>query len=135
MERVVRIVAAVLILAGGIVHLQLWNDGYKDIPDIGPAFLGNVIASVVVAVALVVWPHWAAIVAGLAVVNGTLVAFTMSRTDGGIFDFTERGWQPSPEAALALVFEVAAGVALVWLLWRSLAAGTVRTDTHPSVSG
>lgn len=135
MERVVRIVAAVLVLAGGIVHLQLWNDGYKDIPDVGPAFLANVIASFVVAVALVLWPHWAAIVAGLAVVNGTLMAFTLSRTDQGIFDFTERGWQPSPEAALALVFEVAAGIALVWLLWRSLTDHTLRPDPHPSVSG
>ena len=104
-------------LAGGVVHLKLWNDGYKDIDQIGPAFLGNVVASAAVAVALVVTTHWAAVVAGLAVVNGSLLAFALSRTDRGILDFTERGFQPSPEAALALVFEIAAGVVLVWLLW------------------
>ena len=79
-------------------------------------FLANVIASAVVAVALVVTTHWAAVVAGLAVVNGTLVAFALSRTDRGIFDFTERGFEPSPEAVLALVFEIGAGVVLVVLL-------------------
>ena len=46
-----RIVAAALVLAGGVVHLKLWSDGYRDIPDVGPAFLANAIASAVVA-----WP-------------------------------------------------------------------------------
>ena len=120
MERALRFVAAALVLAGGIVHLKLWNDGYKDIDDVGPAFLGNVIASAAVAVALVVTTHCAAVVAGLAVVNGTLLAFALSRTDRGIFGFTENGFQPSPEAVLALVFEIAAGAVLVWLLWLEL---------------
>jgi hypothetical protein len=117
MERALRLVAAALVLAGGVVHLKLWSDGYRDIPDVGPAFLGNVIASAIVAVALAVTTHWVAIVAGLGVVNGTLFAFALSRTDGGIFNFTERGFQPSPEAALALMFEIGAGIVLVWLLW------------------
>lgn len=117
MERALRFVAAGLVLAGGIVHLKLWNDGYKDIPDVGPSFLANAITSALVAVALVVTTHWAAVVAGLVVVNGTLFAFALSRTDGGFLNFTERGFQPSPEAALALVFEIGAGVVLVWLLW------------------
>ena len=116
MERALRVAAAGLVLAGGVVHLKLWNDGYRDIPDVGPAFLANVIASAVVAVALVVTTHWAAVVAGLAVVNGTLAAFALSRTDQGIFEFTERGFEPSPEAVLALVFEIGAGVVLVALL-------------------
>ena len=120
MERALRFVAAALVLAGGVVHLKLWNDGYKDIADVGPAFLGNVIASAAVAVALVVVANWAATVAGLAVVNGTLLAFALSRTDRGIFGFTEQGFQPSPEAVLALVFEIAAGAGLVWLLWLEL---------------
>ena len=60
--------------------------------------------------------HWAVVVAALALVNGTLLAFALSRTDRGIFDFTERGFDPSPEAVLALVFEIGAGVVLVWLL-------------------
>ena len=117
-----RCLAAILVLGGGIVHLRLWLDGYKDIPDsaIGPSFMVNFIASVVIAIALVLWRHWAVVVAALALVNGTLLAFALSRTDRGIFDFTERGFDPSPEAVLALVFEIGAGVVLVWLLYRVL---------------
>ena len=94
MERVLRLVAAGLVLAGGIVHLKLWTDGYRDISDVGPAFLANVIASAIVAVALVVTTHWAAVVAALAVVNGTLAAFALSRTDGA--SSTSRSTVSSP---------------------------------------
>ena len=85
------------------------------------------IASVVVAVALVLWRHWAVVVAGLLVVNGTLIAFAMSRTDNGIFGFTERGFEPSPDAVLALVFEIGAAVILLWLLWRILSDEETRS--------
>ena len=115
-----RCLAAVLVLGGGIVHLRLWLDGYQDIPSVGPSFLANFIASVVIAIALVLWRYWVVVVAALALVNGTLLAFALSRTDRGIFDFTERGFDPSPEAVLALVFEIGAGVVLLWLLYRVL---------------
>ena len=121
-DLVARCVAAALVLAGGIVHLRLWLDGYRDIPDsvIGPSFMANFIASVVIAIALVLWRHWVVVVAALALVNGTLLGFALSRTDRGIFDFTERGFDPSPEAALALVFEIGAAIVLLWLLYRVL---------------
>jgi len=122
MERGLRYLAAALVLAGGIVHFVLWLDLYRDVPDsvIGPAFLLNVIASVVVAVALAVSDHVLVLVAGLLVVDGTLLAFALSRTGLGFLGFEERGFEPSPEAALTLVFEIAAAVVLLWLLWRRL---------------
>ncbi len=113
---VIRIVAAALVLAGGIVHFRLWNDGYKDIDKIGPAFLLNAVGSAAIAVALVVWRHRLVPLAALGLVNGTLLAFGLSRTNDGIFDFREYGWNPSPEAALALVFELAAAAVLLALL-------------------
>jgi hypothetical protein len=115
-DRVLRIVAAALVAAGGIVHLKLWSDGYRDIDKIGPSFLLNGLASLAVAVALVVWRHWIPVLAALAVVDATLLAFGLSRTSRGIFDFVELGWNPSPEAAIALVVELAAVVALCVLL-------------------
>ena len=33
--RLTRLLAAALLLAGGIVHLDLWNGGYRYIPRIG----------------------------------------------------------------------------------------------------
>jgi hypothetical protein len=122
-----RVVAAALVLAGGGIHLKLYNDGYKDFPNdnLGRSFLLNVAASVVVAVAIVVWRHWLGLVAGLLVVDATLFAFGLSRTSKGIFGFTETGFNPSPEAALALIVEIAAAVTLVFLLaWEREPAAT-----------
>jgi hypothetical protein len=116
-ERALRYVAAALILVGGLVHLKLYDDGYKDVPNqnLGRSFLLNAAASVIVAVAIVVSRHVLALLAGLVLVNGTLLAFALSRGPG-IFGFTETGWNPSPEAAIALVCEIAAAVLLLVLL-------------------
>jgi len=45
-----------------------------------------------------------------------LLTFALSRTSNGIFDFTETGFNPSPEAVLSLVFEIGAAVVLIGLL-------------------
>ena len=122
---IVRWIAAGLTLAGGLVHLKLW-DGIKDWPNdnLARMFLLNVVASAVAAVAVAVWDHWIPVVGALAVVNGTLLAFGISRTDTGVpftevdglGKFTEAGFDPSPEALLALVFEIGAAAALVYVL-------------------
>ncbi len=39
--RLTRSFAAVLILVGGLVHLDLWNSGYRNIPKIGILFMAN----------------------------------------------------------------------------------------------
>jgi hypothetical protein len=110
-------VAAALILGGGAVHFKLYLDDYGGSgSDVARSFLVNAIASLVVAVLLVVWRHPLALVAGLVLVNATLLGFALSRTSWGIFDFSERGFIPSPEAVLSLVFEIGAAVVLLGLL-------------------
>lgn len=107
-------VAAVAVLVSGLVHLQIWFDGYRDFPDanLGRSFLANAIASVVVAGALA-WRRDVLVrLAAMALLVATLVAFALSRTDGGIFGFSERGLNPAPQAALALVAELV-GLALL----------------------
>jgi hypothetical protein len=113
-----RWLAAALILGGGAIHLKLYFDGYRDFPNanLGRSFLLNAIASLVVAVLLVVWRSPLSLVAGLVLVNATLLAFALSRTSNGIFEFTETGFNPSPEAVLSLVFEIGAAVVLIGLL-------------------
>jgi hypothetical protein len=66
-----RIVAAVLVLIGGYIHLKLYFDGYRDVPDanLGRSFLLNAAASLVVAAALVLWRNVWALVAGLLLVR------------------------------------------------------------------
>src|SRR5216684_2333950 len=114
-----RVLAAVLVLIGGYIHLKLYFDGYRDIPDanLGRSFLLNAAAALVVAVALVVWRNVLALVAGLLLVNATLIGFAMARTSRGVFGFTESGFQPSPEATISVIVEISAAVVLIALLF------------------
>ncbi|MDQ1456075.1 MAG: hypothetical protein QOH28_1695, partial [Actinomycetota bacterium] len=57
-----------------------------------------------------------------------LVAFALTRTPGGLFNFRERGLEPSPQALIALVAELGV-LALVgtWLVAEHVAPRPVRT--------
>ena len=120
--RAFAITTAALVAAGGYVHFCLYRHGYRTIPKIGVGFLLQVITSAIVVVALLIGPHrvarltgaahltdrWAAILTALAaaaLAGGTLVAFALTRTPGGLFNFQERGLQPAPQALIALVAE------------------------------
>jgi plastocyanin len=111
-----RVLAAVALLAGGLVHLDLYfRYGYRDITtgDVGRAFLANGIASVLLAALLVVRRDAIIRLAGIGLAAGTLVSFIASRTlDDGFRGFTENGMRPSPQATIALVAEIVAIVVL-----------------------
>jgi hypothetical protein len=52
-----------------------------------------------------------------ALAAGTLAAFALTRTPGGLFNFRERGLQPAPQALIALLAEIGALVAVgAWLV-------------------
>ncbi len=71
--------------AMGWIHLQLWVDGFRDIPVIGPLFLVNVIGAAVLAVVLLVVPARllsAAAVVTAAFTAGTLACLILSLTVG-----------------------------------------------------
>jgi len=130
-SRSLGIVLAALIAAGGYVHYCLYRHGYRAIPKIGVGFLLQAVTSTIVVVALLLGPHVVARVAhvtdrvawtltGLAVAAlsaGTLVAFALTRTPGGLFNFRERGLEPAPQALIALIAEAGALVMLgMWLV-------------------
>ena len=112
-----RVVAAVALLVGGLVHLELYfRGGYRSFPNanLGRSFLLNGAASVLVAAVLLVRRDVIVRLAGIAVSLGTLLAFYLTRqTDKGIFGFTEKGLEPSPQAALAVAVELVAVVVLL----------------------
>lgn len=109
MNRTPWALAAVLVAAGGLIHLELWRDGYRAITSVGPLFMANVVASGLVAVALVVLARPVVAVAAAALAGGSLAAMVMSRTTG-FLGFREVGWtDPAIEAVAA---EVGALVAL-----------------------
>ena len=110
---VLRHVAAAAVLASVAIHGWLWLDGMRDVHVIGPAFLVNVVAGVVIAVLLVRWRHW--LPGALAACFGlaTLGAFTLASTIG-LFGTHER-WQGFYVfgAAVAELVAIVAGLALV----------------------
>jgi len=114
--RAFAIVTAALVATGGYVHFCLYRHGYRTIPKIGVGFLLTVFASGVLALGLVVLRGGAnrlVRLAGMTLSAGTLVAFAVSRTPAGLFNFREVGFHPSPQAALAVLTE---GSALLLLL-------------------
>lgn len=88
-----RVLAALAVLVSAGVHLYLWDDGYKDVDKIGPAFLLNAAGGVVIAVLLLAWSHWIPAFLTLGFGMSTLGAFIISTTVG-LFGFEEswEGW-------------------------------------------
>ena len=111
---VARLVAAAAVLVSGLVHLQLYFDGYRNTDDanFGRSFLLNGIASAVLAVALVFRREVIVRLAAAGLLAGTFVAFVASRSDSEFFGFRESGMNPSPQAAVALAAEIVGLVAL-----------------------
>ncbi|MFZ5870163.1 MAG: hypothetical protein ACOYXW_06515 [Actinomycetota bacterium] len=77
-----RLVVAVAVLVSAAVHLWLWFDGFRVLDVIGPAFMVNAVAGVVIAVALVVWRHWLPLLAAVGFGAATFGAFLVSTTVG-----------------------------------------------------
>jgi hypothetical protein len=106
-----RMGVAASLVVGAASHAYLYVHGYQHIPRIGTAFLVQASASLALALLIFVggpaWLRWA----GAAVAGGSLAAFVLSRTVG-LFGFSERGWDPSPYAALSVGAEV-----VTVLLW------------------
>ena len=131
-EIVTRFIAAAALLIGGLVHIELYfSKGYRSVPNanLGRSFVLNGVVSIVVAAALLLRRDLLVRLSGVAVTVGTLIAFYLSRnTDSGIFGFTEKGFSPSPEAAIALIVEIVALIVLAAsfvpaLRWRRQTAG------------
>jgi hypothetical protein len=104
-EATTRIGIAAALTVSGISHAYLYIHGYQHIPTIGAAFILQANVSFAVAALILIggpgWLRWAAAM----VAGGALVAFVLSRTVG-LFGFSERGWQPSPHAAVSVVAEL-----------------------------
>lgn len=77
-----RILAGVGALVSAAVHLKLWFDGFRDIDVIGPAFMLNAVAGLVIAVLLVMWRHWVPPFLAVGFGASTLGAFIISATVG-----------------------------------------------------
>jgi len=80
------VIDAGLLVASGAIHLHLWDIAYRHVKTLGPLFLLQVAAALVIAVAILVTRHILAVAAGLLLMAGTIVGFILARTVG-IFGF------------------------------------------------
>jgi hypothetical protein len=97
-----RILGAVALIVSAAVHGYLWFDGVRN-QSVGPMFLVNVVAGVVIAIMLVRWAHWIPAFLTLGFGAATLGAFIISSTVGLVGVHTE--W-----AALAVFTAAAAEI-------------------------
>jgi len=109
------------VLLSADIHLVLYLDGFADIPMIGPMFLVNVVAGLVIGVALLITRHWFAAFLAAGFGAATFAAYLISATVG-LFGVREQTW--TAQAVLAAVSEVVAAVGGVLLLIAGLRSGT-----------
>ena len=113
-------IGAGFLVWSGVIHLMLWSDGYKDISVIGPLFLVQGIASIVLAVAIVAFRWLALIVAGAVAGVATAVGLLLTASVG-LFGYVESLSVPYAVLSLAVEF-TAAFVLLVAACVLALAA-------------
>jgi hypothetical protein len=112
--------AAAGVLLSAVVHLDLWEQGFRDIRTIGPLFLLNVVAGLVIGVGILVWRHWLPAVAAVGFGAATVVAFWISVLHG-LFGVKEVATgTPEVLAEIADYAAVVFGLAAAALLWQAM---------------
>jgi hypothetical protein len=81
------LLAAVLMVVSGVVHLHLWDIAYRHVATLGPLFLVQTIAALVGAVVLAVTRLVIVMIGSALLMVGTMVGFVLADTVG-IFGFT-----------------------------------------------
>jgi hypothetical protein len=123
-----RTLGAAALLVSAAVHLFEWFSGVRN-QSVGPLFLVNVVAGVVIAVLLLRWPHWLPAFLTLGFGAATLGAFILSTTVGlmGVHSSWD-GWAVYA-AAVAEVVCIVVG-ALLLLPVRGGGPSAVRHGSH-----
>jgi hypothetical protein len=119
---------AILLVWSGVIHLQLWFDGYRSIAVIGPLFLIQGIGSIVVALVLGLFRRLVLMVAGSVLLAATAVGLLSAGI--GLFGYRESLAVPYAGTSLIVEFAgavvLAAGAAIVL-------AGPSRADTPRAI--
>lgn len=114
MAWVPRVLAAVAVVASGVVHLHLWRLGYFEGMWLRPLFGAQGVGGILLGVALLTWrsavPPVAAVLYGAATLGG----FALATTPAGLLGVRAR-WEGWPEWVSA-VTELVAVVAGLWTL-------------------
>jgi hypothetical protein len=100
---------SLLLVVSALIHLHLWSTGYRHIPTIGPLFLLQGAAGIVLAVAVAVSRHVLVTVAAAGFALGTIGGLLVS-VEVGLFGFKDSF--SAPDARVSLAVEAAAFVVL-----------------------
>lgn len=104
------IAGAALMVWSGVIHLQLWSDGYRSISVIGPLFLIQGIGGIALAVVLAVFRRLVLTAAGAVLMAATAVGLLLS-AGTGLFGFQESLAVPYAGSSLVVEFAGAAVLA------------------------
>jgi hypothetical protein len=110
-----------LMIASGLIHLHLWDIAYRHVKTLDQLFLVQVVAALVLAVALLVSRRVLVVLASLLLMAGTIVGFLLARSVG-IFGF--KLTFTSGLANTVLVIEIAAVILLAITALLMRRAGT-----------
>ena len=105
-------VAAVMVAA--VVHFDLWADqGFRQIPTIGPLFLLDAVGGVAITVVAVAWRHWLPVLAVIGFGASTVGAFYVS-VFVGLFGMKETlAGTPQVVCEIAEIAAVVLGILLL----------------------
>lgn len=120
MKTATRLLAGIMIAAGGLIHWELWRDGYQGIAYVGTLFAVNVGVSVVVAIALVASGDRRVVGAAMLLSVASLGALVLSRTTG-LLGFMEATWTPAAVQAVAAEVGALAALGVFWARARGAA--------------
>jgi hypothetical protein len=110
-----RLAVAALLAVSGYLHAELYVHGYRAIPRIGSLFLLQASGSFAIAVLLPLTAYLPLRLVAAGLAAGALGGFVLSRTVG-VLGFTERGWEPAPQALLSVLAEIAVLLLIVTLV-------------------
>jgi len=110
---------AAMVAASAAIHLHLWRIGYRNIHEIGPAFLFQWISGFALAAVTLVYRRLAVVAAGIGFCVGSVIALVLSATVGflGLHDGLDvpwANWSLASESAGAFVLILCAAV----MMWR-----------------
>jgi hypothetical protein len=113
-DRLLKWGTTALLLVIGIVHLHLWQDGYRTLPIIGPLFVVAVVSAALIALFTSVQLNWVTAMTAAGFAAGTLGANILSLLlPRGLFEFKQIG--VSYSGGIAIASEV--GVLVLVSLW------------------
>jgi hypothetical protein len=89
------------VFLAAVVHLDLWVQGFSSVPTIGPLFMLDFVAGMIIGVGVLVWRHWLPALAAAGFGAATVVAFWISVVHG-LF-----GVKETPTGSSEILAEVA----------------------------